>query len=180
MSRTDYQTAVGQLGIIETLAAYDPHIAGTPPLGIHTETSDIDILCHAPDQATFVADIWRAYAQMPGFRLWQWRAKDRPVIATFHAFDWDFELFASPMPVAQQSGWRHFTVERRLLSLGGDGFKRAIRLLRQQGLKTEPAFWSALKQEGDGYLGLLSLEQATDAELCVLLDAAGFGQSRSG
>jgi hypothetical protein len=44
-------------------------------------------------------------------------------------------------------------------------------------LKTEPAFWSALAQKGDAYLGLLSLERATDDELRAMLEAAGFGSS---
>nr|WP_244474830.1 DUF4269 domain-containing protein [Rhizobium sp. Root1240] len=42
--RPDYEIAVQELGIIDALAVYDPHIAGTPPLDIHTEASDIDIL----------------------------------------------------------------------------------------------------------------------------------------
>ena len=175
VSRTDHQTAVHQIGILETLAAYDPHVAGTPPLGVDTPTSDIDILCSAPDVEAFVAEVVRSYGEMSGFRIWQWVSKDRPVIATFRACGWDFEIFASSLPVAEQFGWRHFEIERRLLTLGGDGFKDAILALRRQGLKTEPAFWSALAREGDGYLGLLSLEQATDTELRKMLVAAGFG-----
>lgn len=159
---------------MDTLAAYDPHLAGTPPLGIHIETSDIDILCCAPDAEVFVGDVLQHYAKMSGFSIWQWTSEDRPVVATFHAYGWDFELFASPLPVSQQFGWRHFKIERRLLSLGGDCFRRAIHALRQNGLKTEPAFWSALRQEGNPYIGLLSLEQATDDELRAELASAGF------
>ena len=177
MSRTDYQTAVHQIGILKTLAAYDPHVAGTPPLGVEVETSDIDVLCCAPDAEAFVYDMLRFYGEMSGFRIWQWVSKDRPVIATFRACGWDFEIFASPLPVAKQVGWRHFEMERRLLALGGDGFKSAIQALRQQGLKTEPAFWAALGREGDAHLGLLSLEQATETELRAMLDAAGFSSS---
>lgn len=177
MSRTDYQTAVHQIGILKVLAAYDPHIAGTPPLRVDTLTSDIDILCCAPDAEVFVADVVRSYGGMSGFRIWQWIADDRPVIATFRACGWDFEIFASPLPVAEQFGWRHFEMERRLLALGGDGFKRAIQALRRKGLKTEPAFWSALGQEGDAYVGLLTLEQASYTELRAMLEAAGFGAS---
>ena len=177
VSRPCYQTAVHQIGILKTLAAYDPHIAGTPPLGVEVETSDIDILCYAADGEAFVADVLRSYSEMSGFRIWQWVSKDRPVIATFRACGWAFEIFASRLPVAEQFGWRHFEMERRLLALGGDGFKSAIQALRRQGLKTEPAFWSALGQDGDAYLGLLSLEQATETELRAMLDAAGFGSS---
>jgi len=37
LTRIDYSIAVHQLGILKALAGYDPHIAGTPPLGIHTD-----------------------------------------------------------------------------------------------------------------------------------------------
>jgi hypothetical protein len=180
ITRTDYEIAVHQLGIMDALAAYDPHIAGTPPLGIHTEASDIDILFSTQAPGIFVADVWRLYADMNGFRIWQWTSKDRPIVATFRAYGWDFELFASSLPVAEQFGWRHFTIEHRLLSLGGSGFKKAVLTRRQDGLKTEPAFWAALKLEGDAYLGLLSLEQATDDELRARLASAGFDQEFSG
>lgn len=177
ISRIDYKIAVRQLGIMDTLSAYDPHIAGTPPLGVDVETSDIDILCFALDAEAFVSDVSAHFAQMSGFRIWQWTAKDRPVIATFRAYEWEFELFANPTPVSTQLGWRHFEIERRLLSLGGDHFKSSVQTLRRQGLKTEPAFWLALLQEGDAYSGLLTLEEATDEDLLVKLAAAGFNQN---
>jgi len=172
--RIDYSIAVHQLDILKALAAYDPHIAGTPPLGIHTETSDIDILFRAPEPEAFVADVSQLYEHMSGFHIWQWTSEDRPVVARFRAYGWDFELFAGTQPVAQQFGWRHFKIEQRLLLLGGDSFRGAILKLRRDGLKTEPAFWSALKREGDAYLGLLSLEQATDDELSAELASARF------
>lgn len=177
LTRIDYSTAVHQLGLMKALAAYDPHIAGTPPLGIHTETSDIDILLCAPEPEAFVADVSQFYEHMSGFHIWQWTSEDRPVVATFRAYGWDFELFASTQPVAQQFGWRHFKIEQRLLSLGGDSFRGAILKLRRDGLKTEPAFWAALQREGNAYHGLLSLEQATDDELRAELASASFDTS---
>ncbi|MFN7090569.1 MAG: DUF4269 domain-containing protein [Allorhizobium sp.] len=174
LTRPDFETAVRQLGIIEALGAYDPRIAGTPPLGVDTDKSDIDILCHAPDAEAFLSDIIRLYGAIGGFRVWQWISEDRPVIVSFHAHQWDFEIFASPRPVASQYGWRHFQMEKRLLTIGGDNFKRTIKSLRQQGLKTEPAFWCALKEQGDAYRGLLTLEAATDDELREKLTRAGF------
>lgn len=173
LTRIDYSIAVHQLGILKALAAYDPHIAGTPPLGIHTETGDIDILFCAGARS-FVADVAQFYEHMSGLRIWQWTSEDRPVIATFRAYGWDFELFASTQLVAQQFGWRHFEIEHRLLSLGGDSFRDAILKLRRDGLKTEPAFWPALQREGNAYHGLLSLEQATDDELRAELAFASF------
>ncbi len=46
--------------------------------------------------------------------------------------------------------------------------------LRQAGLKTEPAFWSALNQSGEPYSGMLSLSVQSDDVLAELLQNAGF------
>ncbi|MEJ8311406.1 DUF4269 domain-containing protein [Agrobacterium larrymoorei] len=174
ITRPHFGIAVARLGVLDALSAYDPRIAGTPPLGLETDKSDIDILCHAPDAGAFLNDIQRLYGAMDSLRIWQWISKDRPVIVTFHIHGWDFEIFASPQPVSTQTGWRHFQIEKRLLSLGGDEFKRAIMRFRQQGLKTEPAFWSALQEEGDPYKGLLSMSEATDDQLRQKLIRLGF------
>ncbi|MDR6102602.1 hypothetical protein QE369_002799 [Agrobacterium larrymoorei] len=179
ITRPHFEIAVQQLGVLKALRAYNPRVAGTPPLGVETEKSDIDILCHAPDANAFLTDVQNAYGTMSDVRIWQWVSKDRPIIVTFHAHGWDFEIFASPQPVALQNGWRHFEIERRLLALGGENFKKAIKLLRQQGLKTEPAFWSALGEIGDSYRGLLSLEVATDDALQEKLAHLGFGRDNS-
>lgn len=176
ITRPHFEIAVARLGIMDALSAYDPRIAGTPPLGLETDKSDIDILCHAPDADAFLADVQRLYAAMDGLRIWQWTSKDRPLIVTFKAHGWDFEIFASPQAVETQTGWRHFQIEKRLLSIGGEDFKAAIMQLRQQGLKTEPAFWSALEEQGDPYNGLLSLDDATDDQLRQKLTRLGFGR----
>ena len=42
-------------------------------------------------------------------------------------------------------------VEARLLELGGDPARQAIRRLKQSGLKTEPAFARYFQLEGDAY-----------------------------
>lgn len=179
MTRPSYETAIEQLGILDALSAYDARIAGTPPLGVATADSDLDILCHAPDASAFLSDVVRHYAACEGFHIRQWTSNKRPMIATFRAQGWDFEIFASPEPVDCQAGWRHFRIEKRLLALGGPPFKDTIRRLRQTGLKTEPAFWSALSKTGDAYRGLLTLETSTDETLDTILAEAGFGQENT-
>lgn len=163
--RPPYAAALVQSGVLERLAAFDPHVAGTPPLGLDLPSSDIDILCHAPDPAQFAGAVWRAFADRPGFAMWQWRGKDRPIVARFHCADWVFELFGEARPVAEQLGWRHFRIEQRLLALGGAGFRDAVLALRRAGAKTEPAFAQLLGLAGDPYAALLSLEPLDDAAL---------------
>ncbi len=58
MIRPDYRNAMARSGVPEALRTFDPHVAGTPPLGIDLPSSDIDIACRAPDAAAFAVAIW--------------------------------------------------------------------------------------------------------------------------
>jgi hypothetical protein len=174
MTRCDYMTAVAKAGLLDALQGFDPHLAGTPPLGLDVESSDIDVLCHAPSEGSFAATVWSSFSDLPDFRMRQWSGTNRPIIASFFAYDWQFEIFAAPEPVHQQAGWRHFQVEARFLDLASSAFREAIMELRGRGVKTEPAFASALGLRGDPYQLLLDLYPETDDQLCHSLQAAGF------
>jgi hypothetical protein len=69
------------------------------------------------------------------------------------------------VPTARQNGFRHLLVEAAVLAAGGEQWRRAVRRLKQQGLKTEPAFANLLRLSGDPYVALLELEGKTVAEL---------------
>lgn len=168
-ARPDYQTALAQTGLMQRLAPFDPHIAGTPPLGIDVPGSDIDILCRAPDPEAFAQTLWSACATFEDFSLHQWARATRPILCTFTHAGWAFEIFGDGRPVAQQEGWRHFRIEQRLLALGGASFRQAILDRRHAGLKTEPAFAAALGLAGDPYEALLALDGASDVRLADLL-----------
>jgi len=165
MTRPAYTEALAQSGVLTRLATFDPHVAGTPPLGVDLPDSDIDILCHAPDPHAFAATVWEACRDQPGFAMWQWQGSDRPVVARFRCAGWLFELFGQARPVAEQLGWRHFAIERRLLALGGEPLRAAVMARRHAGAKTEPAFAQVLGLTGDPYATLLTLEQLDDASL---------------
>ncbi len=179
MERPSYQEALERLALMRRLAAYDPHVAGTPPLGLALPSSDIDVLCHASDATRFVEDVSAAFGAEEEFRVGRWSGGERAIIATFSAHGWPIEIFGHPTPVAEQAGWRHFLVERRLLALGGKAFHAAVMAERKRGLKTEPAFAAALKLGGDPYTALLALEQRSEEEQKALLKEAGFALSRA-
>lgn len=151
-----YRDAIARVGVLDALNAFDPHVAGTPPLGLDLPGSDIDILCHAPDAGAFEAVLRGAFSARPGFAVRRW-SDQVTVIATFTAQGWPFEIFGQPLPVAQQQGWRHFQVERTLLAMGGDPFRAAVMAYRRDGLKTEPAIAAVLGLEGDPYRALLAI-----------------------
>ena len=62
------------------------------------------------------------------------------MIANFVVAGWPVEVFASPVPVARQDGWRHVVAERRLLEIGGEALREHVVMLRRRGFKTEPDF----------------------------------------
>ncbi len=171
----DYRQAIDRLSVLEILRDCDPHVAGTLPLGIDVPGSDIDILCHAPDGGAFAQLVWSAFGDRDEFSIRQWIGDERPVIASFEAHGWVFELFGHPLPVPLQRGWRHFEVERRLLALGEGSFRRAVMERRRLGARTEPAFAGALHLEGDPYAALLEIQSCNDGQLCRLLEESGFG-----
>jgi Domain of unknown function (DUF4269) len=180
MERPPYREALRRVGIMRVLVEFDPHLAGTLPLGVDLPTSDLDILCHAPEPEYFAAVVWTAFSGETGFSLRQWLTVDGPVIAAFVAHGWSFEVFGQIKPVNEQNGWRHFIAERRLLRLGGSAFRAAVKNERLRGSKTEPAFASVLKLDGDPYLAILALQCCDDGQLRHLLAKAGFGQRMKG
>jgi Domain of unknown function (DUF4269) len=175
--RRSYEEALAECGVLAVLASFDPRIAGTPPLGLDLPGSDIDVLCFAPDAHAFTATVWHNFSSAPNFMAKQLVRAPRPVVASFEAADWRIELYGEPVPVEQQRGWRHFAIERRLLALGGEDLLVAVLALRQQGLKTEPAFAAALRLMCDPYLALLDLGGQNDEALVSVLQAGGFARA---
>jgi len=175
--RRSYEEALAKCGVLGALAQFDPRIAGTPPLGLDLPGSDIDVLCFAPDAHAFTDTVWHNFSSAPAFTAKQLTRAPRPVVATFEVAGWRIELYGEAIPVEQQRGWRHFTVERRLLALGGQGLRVVVLALRRQGMKTEPAFAAALRLTGDPYLALLELAEQADETLVLVLPAVCFATS---
>jgi hypothetical protein len=73
-----YEDALAGYSVLEGLAPFDPRIAGTPPLGLDLPSSDIDVLCFAPDVRTFTDTMWRACSDAPAFIAKLWVDPPRP------------------------------------------------------------------------------------------------------
>ncbi|MBH8557507.1 DUF4269 domain-containing protein [Hymenobacter negativus] len=156
------------LNLWTILAEFKPVLAGTIPLDIDIPGSDLDVLCEvAPaDAPRFGELLQRHYGHRPDFRLTQQPIGGQAsTVSSFRYRGMEVEVFGQAVPVAQQNGFRHLLVEAAVLQAGGEAWRQAVRRLKKQGLKTEPAFANLLQLAGDPYVALLKLEGKSVAEL---------------
>lgn len=155
-----------------TLRAFDPVVAGTIPLGIDLPGSDIDIICEvAPAARLAFEQLLRAhYGHLPAFRMGPAASGPHPaLVSSFRYAQIELEIFGQALPTAQQYAFRHLVVEHAVLRAGGPAWYAAVRRLKAQGLKTEPAFSTLLQLPGNPYEALLTLENLSPAELVARL-----------
>ena len=154
--------------MLEKLAQFEPMVIGTPPLDIDIETSDIDIACTNSDLDLFRLDVTARFGQQAGFSIAKvTKTVEEAIRASFQSQGWEIELFCQALPVREQHGVRHFLIEKRLLDIQPSLRSKVIELKRS-GQKTEPAFATLLKLDGDPYEAMLELEDLSDEELASL------------
>lgn len=171
MVRQNFREVVHTISLMSILREFDPVLIGTPPLDIAIEESDIDIACSSMDLDHFEAVATREFGQFDDFQcLHRTFQETSSTIIQFFALGWEIEIFCQPIPTHLQWGVRHFEIEKRLLKLQPK-LRAAVIRLKENGLKTEPAFAAVLGLEGDPYSSILELETMCDEELISLTDA---------
>ena len=157
LQQRGHRALVGS-GVMAHLAAFQPLLAGTLPLDLFTANSDLDILCYAPALPDFVDTLNRYRLAKDDLQIKRTAIGGVPtVIGRFRFMDFDFEIFAQPVPVKKQAAYRHLVVEHRLLAQHGAKLFQEVLSLKEAGIKTEPAFAQALQLPGDPYLALLQM-----------------------
>ncbi|QWU16625.1 protein of unknown function [Paenibacillus sophorae] len=157
------------LKLMNALADWDPVLAGTVPLGLQVPGSDLDILCEVHDFGAFRDAVERCFGGAADYRCSSREVNGKPrIVARFTAGKWPVEIFGQPVPVRRQNGYIHMVVEARILGILGEGFRDRVRLLKADGIKTEPAFAQLLALEGDPYISLLQLERLDEPALEAL------------
>ncbi len=170
--RPHFAQVVGDLNLLTCLAEFRPMVIGTPPLGLATEESDIDIACSAKDLERFAAVARHQYGHLEAFSLRRFEESPEPaMIASFRHSGWEVELFCQELDIEDQAGVRHFHVEQRLLKLE-PSLQQEILHWKRFGVKTEPAFAKVLQLSGDPYEAMLTLEAKTDKDLRTLIEGA--------
>ncbi|SHE64460.1 DUF4269 domain-containing protein [Pedobacter caeni] len=145
--------------VLEKLNSFDPILAGTVPIDIAIADSDLDVICCYDDPQHFRNQLHHHFSGYPGFALREVSLNAIPsVIANFNINNWPVEVFGQAIPSRKQNAYLHMIAEYHLLMIKGEQFKTLIVELKEQGMKTEPAFAKALCIEGDPYEELLKLK----------------------
>jgi hypothetical protein len=156
------QQAVDRSAVLTRLAAYTPTVVSTIFVGLDTSESDIDIICYCVNAERFLETVQTVYGRAPGFRIC--KSRD-PVVIEFMVAGFHFEIYACDTPITEQSAYRHYRIMERLVAAGGSPFQNAVRLLKLEGYKTEPAIARLLNLPGDPWQAILSVERWSDARL---------------
>ncbi|MCU4852444.1 DUF4269 domain-containing protein [Bacillus paranthracis] len=150
---------LNKLNIMEDLALYSPILCGTIPIRIDTLQSDLDIVMEVHNFDVFEQEMRFLYGSYEGFKIKKKKIKNTESIKVNFEFEgFKFQLFAQPKPVRNQNAYRHMIVEHMLL-MQHPHIREEIIRLKENGLKTEPAFAQVLNIDGDPYEGLIVLGQ---------------------
>lgn len=153
-----YQMLV-EHNVFEHLAAYDPILVGTIPINIDIETSDLDIACCWENKTQFMYELGHFFGHNQEFRLIETCINgEETVIAHFKTTHFKIEIFGQNIPTKRQNSYRHMIIEQRILLERSEEFRQQIINLKQQGMKTEPAFGFLLGIKNDPYQALLDFE----------------------
>ncbi|MNN40387.1 hypothetical protein D3C81_1544600 [compost metagenome] len=152
--------------LIEKLLEYSPIVVGTVPIGIHNQSSDLDIICEVRNFEEFEKVVGAHFKHLPDFTFIRRVVEGiERVKINFTLEGWPIEIFGQNKPTHEQNGFVHMVIEDRMLKLFGEKFKEQIIQLKSEGFKTEPAFANLLQLEGDPYITLLEMNNWTDEEL---------------
>ncbi|MEO0896328.1 MAG: DUF4269 domain-containing protein [Bacteroidota bacterium] len=146
-----------QLELFSQLAVFHPLLAGTLPIQIDIEGSDLDIICEAYQLDEFEERVSQSYNHYPNYRVKRklFQGLDSVVIS-FESKEFPIEIFAQAKPSHQQQAWLHMIKEWEILAYYGEAFRKKVIELKKKGVKTEPAFAQLLGLKGDPYQAILS------------------------
>jgi hypothetical protein len=150
-----YET-LKQNKVMEVLSEFDPILAGTIPINIDIENSDLDIICYWKNKTEFIAAISSSFRNKTEFKIWETIIDEREsVVANFKIDDFEIEIFGQNIPTKNQNAYKHMIIEHEILESKGENFRLEIIKLKQNGYKTEPAFGELLGLKNNPYLELL-------------------------
>lgn len=142
--------------ILSDIAEFEPILAGTIPIAIDIESSDLDIICYWKNKTKFIEKLYAAFGDKDNYTIRETMIDNREsIIASFRIDFFEFEIFGQNIPTQQQNAYLHMLIEHEILQSKDENFRSKIIQLKQNGYKTEPAFAFLLGLNGDPYAELL-------------------------
>lgn len=138
--------------VFEKLSNFSPILAGTIPIGIDIDGSDLDIICEVDlrfeegflDEIMFSKLIpLENMATVENIIL----NDEKCIVINFMLEEFPIEIFGQNKSTTQQNAYLHMIAEHKILQEKGDDFKQKIIELKKKGIKTEPAFGMLLNLE---------------------------------
>ncbi|KIC64820.1 DUF4269 domain-containing protein [Chryseobacterium taiwanense] len=131
--------------IFEKLSNYSPLLAGTIPIEIDIEGSDLDIICEVDlrfeedflEEMTFnklIPNEIDVKVETPIIK------GEKCIILNFILEEFPIEIFGQNKPTIEQNAYRHMIAEHKIIQEKGEEFRQKIIELKKKGIKTEPAF----------------------------------------
>jgi hypothetical protein len=149
---------LSQIELFEILNNYNPVLAGTIPININIESSDLDIICECKNLKELKLHLILHFGHFDQFKITTKEIRGKlSLICKFEMEHFKFEIFAQDCPVKEQNAYKHMLIEYEILKTKGTTFRNQIIDLKRQGLKTEPAFAILLNLEGDPYDEVLKM-----------------------
>ena len=144
--------------VLSKLSKFNPILTGTIPIGIDLPQSDLDVICHCKDHDAFAKILNDSFGHENDFALQMKPIHGkRTTIAHFKLPSFEIEIFGQNTPTQEQNAFRHMLVEHYFLEQKGPDFRKQIIKLKENGLKTEPAFAKLLGLTGNPYEEMLKL-----------------------
>ncbi|MBL8019174.1 MAG: DUF4269 domain-containing protein [Leptospirales bacterium] len=107
-AQKEVQNVIETLGILRILAPYRPVLAGTFPLDLQVQGSDLDILTESVDLMSFQKIVLSRFQENEGFRNRITSIRGVESFVCGFAFNgFEFEIFCQNRPVIEQDGFLH-------------------------------------------------------------------------
>jgi len=137
--------------VFEKLSNFSPVLAGTIPIEIDIDGSDLDIICEVDprfeedlDEIMFSKLIpFENKATVEHIIL----NNEKCIVVNFMLEEFPIEIFGQNKPATRQNAYLHMIAEYKILQEKGEDFKQKIIELKKKGIKTEPAFGMLLNLE---------------------------------
>ena len=131
--------------IFEKLKDFSPILAGTIPIEIDIDGSDLDIICEIDlrfeedflDEMMFSKIVpIEVDVKVENMIV----NNEKCIVLSFMLEEFPIEIFGQNKPTIEQNAYRHMIAEYKILQEKGEEFKQKIIELKKKGMKTEPAF----------------------------------------